>query len=198
VLPGTSLSTRISEARGGGPLYVSRPSSHYLLPPPSTDSTGHPPTSSVRLTSGVQLTRTSNMSRSTPCKPKSRRSVKKLERQLGFDFSSGLASINRTTRDRPGPIGDLWESLKSLNEIRNISPQKLSNEARELFDLLGPSLWPRDTSQAWWLLKHPHIDYPRQLCYDDREDQEQYALGGLRYSQPLLITSTGFGATGRK
>jgi hypothetical protein len=197
VLPGTSLSTRIFEARGGGRLYVSRPPSHYLLPPPSIDSTGHPPTSSVRLTSGVRLTRTSNMSRLTPCK-RIRRSVKKLEKQLGFDFSSGLASINRTTRDRPGPIGDLWESLKSLNEIRDISPQKLSNEARELFDLLGPSLWPRDTSQAWWLLKHPHIDYPRQLCYDDREDQEQYVLGGFRSSQSLLITSTGFGATGWK
>jgi hypothetical protein len=124
-----------------------------------------------------------------------RRSVKKLEKCQGFDFSNGLSLISRAIRDRGPPISDLYESLKSLNEMRDISPHQLRGEARELFDILGPQLWPRDTSRAWWLLKPPHVDYPQHLYYDDGEDQEQYVPSGLRSSLLPLMKTTDFGVT---
>lgn len=127
-----------------------------------------------------------------------RRSVKKLQRCQGFDISNGLSLAPRATREREGPIGDLYESLKSLNEMRDISSQELRGEARQLFDILGPRLWPRDTSRAWWLLKPPHSDYPRHLYYDDREDQEQYVLDGLHAYLLPLMTTTDFGFTSRR
>jgi hypothetical protein len=127
-----------------------------------------------------------------------RRSVKKLERCQGFDVSNGLSLIPRAIREREGPIGDLYESLKSLNEMRDISPQEFRGEARQLLDILGPRLWPRDTSRAWWLLKPPHSDYPRNLCYDVRGDREQYVLDRLHASLLPLMKTTDSGFTFRK
>lgn len=126
-----------------------------------------------------------------------KRSVKKLERCQGFDIPNGLSLAPRAVREREGPIGDLYESLKSLNEMRDISPQELRVEARQLFDILGSRLWPRDTSRAWWLLKPSHSDYPRHLYYDNREDQEQYVHDEYTLLLPLM-TTTDFGFISRR
>jgi hypothetical protein len=179
-----------------------KPQALTLLRPnrPSVHSTGSPDSrvfyESTTASNCLTFNMSSSMSEATG--KQKRRSVKKLEKCQGFDFSTGLSSISRAIRDRDGPIGDLYESLKSLNSIRDISPQKLRREARELFDMLGPHLWPRDTSTAWWLLKPPYVDYPRHLYYDDREDQEQYVLGGLHTSLLSLTTTTDFGFTSRR
>lgn len=146
--------------------------------PKSLQAFESPATASNRLTSNMSSSIADTIGK------QKRRSVKKLEKFQGFDFANGLASISRATRDRQGPIGDLYESLKSINVMRDISLHQLRREARELFDLLGPHLWPRDTSTAWWLLKPPNSDYPRYLYYDDREDREQYVLAELDFSAP--------------
>jgi hypothetical protein len=128
----------------------------------------------------------------TTNKPK-RRSVKDLEKRQGFDFKNGLASIPRKIQDREGPIGDLYKSLKAL---KGVSLPQLETKARVLFDRLGPHLWPRDTSGAWWLLKPRQSDYyPRRLYYDDKEDREQYVPSGLRSSLLSLMMTTDFGIT---
>jgi hypothetical protein len=134
-------------------------------------------------------------SNSDPTGKQKRRSVKKLERCQGFDFPNGLSLISRAIRERAGPIGNFYESLKSLHEMRDISPPELKGEARILFDELGPQLWPQDTSTAWWLLKPPHSDYPRHLYYEDREDREQYVPSKLRTSLLLLMIITDSGVT---
>jgi hypothetical protein len=137
------------------------------------------------------------MSGSTPDpdttnKPK-RRTVKHLEKCQGFDFKNGLASIPRNLQDKAGPIGDLYKSFKTF---KGISSPQLETKARLLFDRLGPHLWPRDTSRAWWLLKPRQSDcYPRRLYYDDEEDREQYVSSGLRSSLLSLMMNTDFGVT---
>jgi hypothetical protein len=163
----------------------------------SIPSTGPPDSPSPTIASNRLASNMSSFISDATSKPK-RRSVKKLERCQGFDISNGLSLIPRAIREREGPIGDLYESLKSLNEMRDISSQELRGEARQLFDMLGHRLWPRDTSRAWWLLKPPHSDYPRHLYYDDREDQEQYVVDGLHASPLLLTTTTDSGFTSRR
>ena len=112
----------------------------------------------------------------TTNKPK-RRSIKRLEKQQGFNFPNGLASLSTEDLKRPGPIAELFESLKALNKIEHINPDEFKEKARCLFDKLGPDLWPANRSAAWtwWLFQPNEIEeYPRNLYYHDEADQQKY------------------------
>lgn len=131
----------------------------------------------------------------TVTKPK-RRSVKKLEKQQGFAFPNGLSSLNIEIRQRAGPIGDLYESLKSLNKMEVLNASELEQEARDLFHELGPRLWPRDSTQAWWLFQQNNDEYPRNLHYDDEEDRTMYVSRRILSSLPPLTMRADCGVTG--
>jgi hypothetical protein len=97
--------------------------------------------------------------------------VRQLERCQGFNFNTGLSTISSVERERKGPIGNLYDSLKSLVKMSNVSSDGLKTEARVLFDELGPELWPRDASKAWWLKTQQF--YPEHLYYEDDSNRER-------------------------
>jgi hypothetical protein len=113
---------------------------------------------------------------------KRKNNIRQLELCQGFNLKPGLSTISSVERDREGPIGNLYNSLKSLNKMKGVSPHELETETRILFDELGPELWPRDASRAWWLTTQQH--YPKHLCYEDGGDRARYVF--LKSSQLLL------------
>jgi hypothetical protein len=124
--------------------------------------------------------------------------IRQLEKCQGFNLKPGLSTISSVERDRKGPIGNLYDSLKSLNKMKHVSSNELEAEARVLFDELGPELWPRDASNAWWLTTQQY--YPEHLCYEDLGDRKRYVSGKplLRLLLLTTITITDFGATSLK
>jgi hypothetical protein len=125
-------------------------------------------------TSGQFSSEMSSSMYDTTSKPK-RRSIKRLEKQQGFNFPNGLASLSADDLEREGPIGQLFESLKALVKMEHIDSDEFKEEALCLFRELGPDLWPTDRSGAWWLLEQNEIEeYPRNLYYHDEGDQQKY------------------------
>jgi hypothetical protein len=105
-------------------------------------------------------------------------SVLKLERSLGFNFPNGLSKTSGWKREQLGRIDELYESLKYLSKIKE--PAQRQDEGRDLFDVLGPGLWPRDVREARWLKTQE--DYPHNLYYNDENDREKYVSSCLSHS----------------